>query len=181
MKDTNRQFVRQIHMFGEGTVTLCGCWFAHWQFIVYPHTQTKLALILKNFLIRFRILERTMTTPKLWIFWIRISWLKNLDFEIFTFRQATQLPEESIAQFCTGLRKLASICEFHDINREIKAALIQNCLSTRLRRLALREDTLTLNDLLSKARALEVSDIQASDMEHHIPLAQSSHNLNRIQ
>ena len=107
--------------------------------------------------------------------------LKNLDFEIFTFCQATQLPEESVAQFCTRLRKLASTCEFHNVDRHIKAALIQNCLSTRLRRLALREDTLTLNDLLSAARALEVSDIQASDMERHIPIAQSSHNLIRIQ
>ena len=55
---------------------------------------------------------------------------KNLDFEIFTFHQAAQLPEESVAQFCTRLRKLASTCEFHDVDREIKAALIQNCLST---------------------------------------------------
>ena len=46
--------------------------------------------------------------------------------------------------------------------------IIQNCTSKRLRRYALREDTLTLAVLLTKARALEVSKTQATDMEQNL-------------
>ena len=46
--------------------------------------------------------------------------------------------------------------------------IIQNCLSKLLRRYALREDTLTLAALLAKARALELSETQATDMEQNL-------------
>ena len=38
------------------------------------------------------------------------------------------------------LRKLAATWEFHDASREIKSAVIQNCLSKRLQRYTLQQD-----------------------------------------
>ncbi len=70
---------------------------------------------------------------------------KNVDYEIFQFRQAAQAPGEAVEQFTTRLRKLAANCEFHDVNKEIKSAIIQNCQSKRLRRYALREEALSLD------------------------------------
>ena len=73
----------------------------------------------------------------------------------------------------TRLRKLAANCEFHDVNKEIKSAIIQNCQSKRLRRYALREEALSLDNLLAKARSLEVSETQATGMEKKLPLKYS--------
>ena len=64
---------------------------------------------------------------------------KNVDYEIFQFRQATQNPEETVDQFVTRLRKLAIHCEFTDLDKELRSTVIQHCKSKRLRRFALRE------------------------------------------
>ena len=102
---------------------------------------------------------------------------KNVDYEIFQFRQAVQNAGETVDQFATRLRKLAAHCEFPSLDRELKSAIIQNCQSKRLRRYALREDALTLDGLLSKARALEASETQATGMEKALPLE----NVNWVQ
>ncbi|CAB4027153.1 Hypothetical predicted protein [Paramuricea clavata] len=68
---------------------------------------------------------------------------KNVDYEIFQFRQAKQNADERTDQFATRLRKLAAHCEFHDVDHEIKSAIIQNCRSKHLRRYALRQDKVT--------------------------------------
>ena len=101
---------------------------------------------------------------------------KNVDFQIFQFRQATQLPDETIDQFVTRLRKLAATCEFHDVSREVKATIIQNCASKRLRRHALREADISLDNLITKARSLEISEVQACGMEKTLPSA----DVNRV-
>ena len=62
---------------------------------------------------------------------------KNVDFEIFQFRQAIQLQGETIDQFATRLRQLAASCEFADVDKEIKSAIIQHGQSKHLRRYAL--------------------------------------------
>ena len=90
---------------------------------------------------------------------------KNIDFEVFQFRQAKQNEGETLDQFVTRLRKLAFTCEFTDLEKELKSAVIQNCKSKQLRRYALREDDLTLDKLTAKARALEISERQAKGME----------------
>ena len=76
---------------------------------------------------------------------------KNIDYDIFQLRQAKQRTDETVDQFCLRLRKLAVSCDFHDTEKEIKAAVIQKCLSKRLRHVPLREDTLSLDQLLAKA------------------------------
>ena len=88
---------------------------------------------------------------------------KNVDFETFKLRQITQKTDETIDQFITRLRKLALHCEFHDLDKELKATLIQNCSSKRLRRF--REEDVTLEKILAKARALEASESQATGMD----------------
>ena len=90
---------------------------------------------------------------------------KNVDFEVFQFRQAKQQEDETIDQFVTRLRKLAVTCEFTELDKELKSAVIQHCTSKPLRRYALREEGLTLDKLMSKARALEASEQQAKGME----------------
>ena len=94
---------------------------------------------------------------------------KNVDYEIFKFRTAAQNTGETIDQYTTRLRKLAQNCEFNDLNREIKSTIIQNCLSKRLRRIALRDD-LTLDTLIGKARSMEMSETQASGWNNSLRL-----------
>lgn len=90
---------------------------------------------------------------------------KNRTFEIYKFRQAQQLDGESVDQFYTRLRQLASTCQFTDTDSEIRTQIIQRCLSTKLREAALRDDAISLVKLLDHGRALENSTKQASDME----------------
>ena len=74
---------------------------------------------------------------------------KNVDYtKYFNFVKQSG---EIVDQFVTRLRKLAATCEFGDVAKEIKPAVIQNCLSKRLQRYALREDALTLDNLMAKA------------------------------
>ena len=93
---------------------------------------------------------------------------KNVDFEVFQFRQAVQQKGETVDQFATRLRKIAANCEFHNVDKELKSAIIQNCQSKRLRRYALREEALTLEMLIKKARSLEASERQATCMEQSL-------------
>ena len=86
------------------------------------------------------------------------------NYKIFQFQQATQQTGESVEQFATRLRKLTANCEFHDVDKEITSVIVQHCLSKCLRRFALWESELTLNNLLSKARSLESSETQAAGM-----------------
>ena len=90
---------------------------------------------------------------------------KNIDYETFQFRQPSKKSDETVDQFVTRLCKLAEHCEFADLKRELKLAVIQNCSSKRLRRYALREGDVTLDEILAKARALETSETQAKGIE----------------
>ncbi|XP_020555459.2 uncharacterized protein K02A2.6-like [Oryzias latipes] len=90
---------------------------------------------------------------------------KNIQYQVFMFRKATQEPGESLDSYHTRLRILAKNCEFTDLTAEIKTQIIQSCTSSRLRRKALREPEISLNDLLDYGRALELSEMQATGME----------------
>jgi len=100
-----------------------------------------------------------------------------VDYEIFQFQQAVQNAGETGDQFATQLRKLAAHCEFPDLDRQLKSAITKNCQSKRLRRYSLCEEALTLDGLLSKARALEACETQATGMEKSLPLE----NVNWVQ
>ena len=91
---------------------------------------------------------------------------KDVEFERFTFRQARQLADESVAEFHTRLQRLASTCSFADKDGEVKSQIIQQCTSNKLRRFALREGSkLTLVGLLQTARMYEAADQHATEIE----------------
>ena len=79
-------------------------------------------------------------------------------------RPPLEPPLETIDSFHTRLQQLALNCEFVDTSKEVKSQIIQGCHSTRLRRKALRDDT-DLTRLLSAARALELSEKHAIEIE----------------
>ncbi|KAJ8037836.1 Ketimine reductase mu-crystallin [Holothuria leucospilota] len=89
---------------------------------------------------------------------------KNTEYEVYLFRQATQKEDESVDMYYTRLKHLASTCELPDIDKEIKAHIVQTCRCARLRRTALRKP-LTLQELLPTARAMELAEFQASGIE----------------
>ena len=88
----------------------------------------------------------------------------NTAFEIYNFRQATQGSTETIDAFVTRLRKLAKSCNFADTDREVNNQIVFACHSQSLRRRALRDD-LPLVKLIAAARALELSEVQATTVE----------------
>ena len=90
---------------------------------------------------------------------------KSVDYEIFKFRTAVQTPDETVDQFATPLRELAQTCDFGDVDREIKSAIIHHCTSKRRRRFAFLETENSLSALLAKARAFEASEQQAAGIE----------------
>ena len=56
-------------------------------------------------------------------------------------------------QFATRLRKLAQTCDFQNVDREIKSAIIQHCTES------------SLSAQLANARAFETSEQQATGIE----------------
>lgn len=90
---------------------------------------------------------------------------KNVLYEVYVFRKAVQHPSESLDTYCTRLRMLAKHCGFTDVDLEIKGQLIQSCTSSRLRRRALREPDMGLQDLLDYGRSMELSEQHATGME----------------
>lgn len=105
---------------------------------------------------------------------------KNTDNEVYLFRQATQKEDESVDVYYTRLKHLASTCEFPDIDKEIKAHIVQTCRSARLRRTALRKP-LTLQELLSTARAMELAEFQASGIKGDKETLSSNHTVSQVK
>lgn len=66
---------------------------------------------------------------------------RNVQYEVYVFRKATQLPGESLDAYTTRLRMLAKHCEFTDEDNEIKSQIIQSCTSSSVRKYGLREAT----------------------------------------
>ena len=89
---------------------------------------------------------------------------KNVEFERFKFREEKQRQGETVDAFHLRLQQLAKTCDFKEKDAEIKSQIICGCLSSRLRRKALREE-ISLKELLNHARASELSEIQALSIE----------------
>jgi hypothetical protein len=90
---------------------------------------------------------------------------KNTEFERFNFRSAKQQPIENIDSYHVRLRSLAKHCEFANVDAEIKSHIIQTCRSTRLRRRALTDATLTLKALIDLGRSMELTEQQTQLIE----------------
>ena len=89
---------------------------------------------------------------------------KCIDHHVYVFRKEVQKVDESVAEFYTRLQLLARKCEFANADVEIKRQIIQGTSSVRLRRKAI-EQSLTLENLLKAARAMETADEQTSEIE----------------
>ena len=89
---------------------------------------------------------------------------KNLSYEVFKFRQLFQQTDESMNSYHTKLKTIAANCEFANPDREIVSQIIQGCKSSRLRRRALK-DNMSLDDILTEARAMELSESRAAEIE----------------
>ena len=89
---------------------------------------------------------------------------KCTEFEIYKFRQATQEANEPIDTFHNRPRKLSENCKFDSNDKKIKSQIIQGCASTLLQSKALRDD-MTFDTLIKEARALELSEKHASQIE----------------
>ena len=89
---------------------------------------------------------------------------KNTSYEIFKFRRALQKPDENLDVYHARLRTLAFLCEFENTDREILAQILQGCLSSKLRKKALRENS-SLKQVLDQARAIELAHVRATEME----------------
>ena len=90
---------------------------------------------------------------------------KNVEFERYTFRMVKQTASETIDAYHNRLRSLAKYCEFSDLDAEIKSHITQTCRSSRLRRRALTDSSMTLQQLIDVGRSMEVSERQTKAIE----------------
>ena len=90
---------------------------------------------------------------------------KNKIYQTYMFRQAKQMPSETVDQYHTRLRGLAKYCDFHDTDFEIKMQVVCNGTSSRLRKRALRDADYSFKDMLVDGRKAEISTAQASAIE----------------
>ena len=87
--------------------------------------------------------------------------------KIYKFRQTKQEVNESLDTYYTKLKQLAKYCEFDNIKKEIKSQIIQlgSCLSNKVRRKALCDSGITLQQILDFARAMDATDSHMTEME----------------
>ena len=100
---------------------------------------------------------------------------KCIDHHVYVFRQQTQKTGENVNEFYTRLQLLARKCEFSNQDIEVKRQIIQGTSSLRLRRKAI-EQSLSLEELLKSARAMETANEQTSEMEKQQSHAVGNYN-----
>ena len=101
----------------------------------------------------------------------------NTSCEIFNFRRALQNPDETLDAYHIKLRTLAFTYDFENTDRKILAQILQGCLSSKLRRKTLRENS-CLKQVLDQARPIELAHVRATEMEQKEIHALSSYNRN---
>lgn len=106
---------------------------------------------------------------------------KNVQMAVYKFRNCKQSGTQTLDEYVTELRKLSKDCEFHATNKEILSQVIQHCKSNRLRRRALREPDMTLQNLMDIGRAMEVADSQAQTMEEQCERATETRSTNHVR
>ncbi|PIK53193.1 hypothetical protein BSL78_09903 [Apostichopus japonicus] len=67
--------------------------------------------------------------------------------------------------FATRLRQLAKLCQFSELDKEIKSQILQGCISSSLRRNILKDHTMTLTQVLDSGRASEMCEKEAREIE----------------
>ncbi|CAB4025728.1 Transposon Ty3-G Gag-Pol poly, partial [Paramuricea clavata] len=79
--------------------------------------------------------------------------------------QAADENEDVFTKAEKALKQLAKYCEFHDEKREIKTQIVQNGISSKLRRKTLADPEITLEKLIQIAKSMELSEVQADGIE----------------
>ena len=92
--------------------------------------------------------------------------LQNTEYEIFTLGKMLQTDLESVDDFTVRLRRHAARCGFARaaVDGEVKKQLIAGIRSTKLRNYILETPGITLAQILTKARALQVSTMYSKQM-----------------
>jgi hypothetical protein len=90
---------------------------------------------------------------------------KNIDYEVYVFRQMKQKPDEALDSYYTRLLAQAKTCDFADVDLEVRSQIIQSCHDNKLRRWSLITKDVKLADILDRGRAMERSEREAKDIE----------------
>ena len=80
----------------------------------------------------------------------------------FVFSQTRQARNEPFDVFVNKLRVLVKNCGYRDPNAELKSRIIQGCFSETLRIQALNDANMTLDELISNGRNMELAKSQSS-------------------
>ena len=91
--------------------------------------------------------------------------MKHIDFNIYQFGQMIQGDNESMDDFVVRLRKAAALCEFANVDSEIKRQIIRACKSKRLTERILEKPTITLAEIMELSRTTEAVQAQASSIQ----------------
>ncbi|KAI9562314.1 putative uncharacterized protein K02A2.6-like [Daphnia sinensis] len=86
-------------------------------------------------------------------------------YNTYVFRQAKQATDESLDGFHMRLTTLALGCGFTDVDREILIQIITGCSDRKIREIGLSKSGLSLSDLLHRGRTLELTKVQATNIE----------------
>ena len=93
---------------------------------------------------------------------------RNLEFELFIFRQAQQEQNEDLDSFYSRLKRLSVNCQFTNAEAAIKSQMIQKCTNRKVREEGLCKADISLTDLLKVGRTHESSRRQSKLMEEKI-------------
>ncbi|XP_033112572.1 uncharacterized protein LOC117113377 [Anneissia japonica] len=105
----------------------------------------------------------------------------NIEYERAVFRRLRQKSDEKLDSYHTRLRKAAGTCNFQSIDQELKSHIIQTTTDSKLRKQGLKEDGLTLAEILQIGRSNELAQVQNSDLEKDLGLGLAqSHPENRV-
>uniref|UniRef100_A0A096LWH5 CCHC-type domain-containing protein n=1 Tax=Poecilia formosa TaxID=48698 RepID=A0A096LWH5_POEFO len=102
----------------------------------------------------------------------------NIVVERHAFRKRTQSPHETVEQYVTALRDLASKCDFDDKTEEmIRDQLVEHIFNSRIRERLLLEPDLTLDKTVTLAAQMESAAYQAkaltANSDGHVQAIQS--------
>ena len=104
---------------------------------------------------------------------------QNVEFHVYTFRQSKQEHNETIDQYYSRLKNLAKTCNYTEAEKEIKTQIIHGCRSHSLRIKALSDPTMDLASVLSRARAMEMAEIQAAKIEKDVTVKEKE-SVNKV-
>ena len=89
---------------------------------------------------------------------------KNTPFERHVFRQMVPQPNEPVDKFVARLRQQARLCDFSDLNDQLRDQLVDKVAQPGLRRKLLEKDNISLDDALKICRSWEATAHQAAQM-----------------